>query len=66
MKQLPPANWVPNLNVTGGNMPPESLWITDQVWELTGRPTTMEEFYKSLRPKREGCCCSIIGCEHVV
>jgi len=56
MIRLPPADWAPNLNVTGGNIPPQSLWISEQVWIQVGRPESMEAFYEALRPKRTCCC----------
>lgn len=46
--KLAPENWQPNPAITGGNRPPQELWITPETWVEAGRPQSIEEFYRKL------------------
>ncbi len=44
--RLVPAGWVPNPSLTGGNLPPQSLFISRDYWVSLGCPGTIEEFHQ--------------------
>lgn len=51
---LTPRGWVPNPQVTGGNTPPETLYIDVNYWISLGKPGSIEDFNeKTLEAMRQ-------------
>lgn len=48
MVQLAPKGWVPDYRVTGGNHPPQCLYISYQYWQFLDSPQSLEDYYEKL------------------
>ncbi len=48
MVQLVPRGWAPNLQVTGGNHPPQTLHISYAYWQFLDSPQSIEDYYAKL------------------
>jgi hypothetical protein len=48
MVRLFPKKWVPDFQVTGGNLPPSTLYISHTDWQFLEEPQSIEDYYAKL------------------
>jgi hypothetical protein len=48
MVTLAPKGWVPNPQVTGGNHPPQAIYISYTYWQFLDEPQSIEDYYAKL------------------